>query len=93
MKVAMCKVCGKYFFTKSTNKPFCSEECKKIDTQKRRDENAQLCWRCKNACGGCSWSRSFIPVKGWTAEHFVVKDSEGDFDSFKITKCPKFIKG
>lgn len=26
-----------------------------------------LCWSCKNACGGCSWSKSFAPVEGWTA--------------------------
>ena len=93
MKVAMCKVCGKYFFTKSTSKPFCSDECKQKEIQRRKDEDAQLCWRCGNACGGCSWSQSFIPVEGWDAESVVIKDSEGDIDSYKIKKCPQFIKG
>lgn len=93
MKVALCKVCGKYFFTKSTNKAVCSDECKKREAQRKADENAQLCWRCSNACGGCSWSQSFIPIEGWKAESVVIKDSEGDINSYKIKKCPQFIKG
>lgn len=93
MKVAMCKVCEKYFFTKSTSKAFCSDECKQKEIQRKRDENTQLCWRCKNACGGCSWSKSFIPVEGWDADPVVIKDSEGDIDSYKIKRCPQFIKG
>lgn len=28
----------------------------------------QLCWECKNACGGCEWSANLEPVPGWTAE-------------------------
>ena len=59
----------------------------------RREENEQLCWRCKNACGGCSWSDCLIPVGGWTAEPTIVKDSMKDFASYKIRKCPQFIEG
>ena len=93
MKVAMCKVCGKYFFTKSINKTFCSDECRQAEIQRKKDENSQLCWCCKNACGRCSWSQSFVPVEGWDAELVVIKDIEGDIDSYKIKKCPEFIKG
>ena len=93
MKVAMCKVCGKYFFTKSTSKEFCSDECRKEEAQRRKDEDSQLCWRCKNACGGCSWSRCFQPVEGWDATSTIVKDSEGDIHSYEIHKCPEFIEG
>lgn len=93
MKVAMCKVCGKYFFTKSASKEFCSDECRQKEAQRIKDEDAQLCWRCSNACGGCSWSQNFIPVEGWDAEPVIIKDSEGDINSYKIKKCPQFIKG
>lgn len=32
------------------------------------NKHATLCWKCANACGGCSWSdMSFTPVKGWKA--------------------------
>ena len=27
----------------------------------------ELCFLCDKACGGCSWSRDFTPVAGWTA--------------------------
>lgn len=46
----------------------------------------QLCWSCMNACGGCSWSLDFIPVKGWKA----LKSSH---ESYRILDCPKFIRG
>lgn len=42
----------------------------------------QLCWYCENACGGCSWSESFIPVEGWEA----IKTGE----SYHITFCPQY---
>ena len=54
-------------------------------------KNYQLCWTCKNACGGCEWSRDFKPVKGWTAEKTIISETAGSFESYKITKCPKYI--
>lgn len=44
-----------------------------------------LCWSCKNYCGGCSWSREFKPVKGWTAK----ETNQG----YLVLKCPKFERG
>lgn len=41
-----------------------------------------LCWSCKNACGGCSWSKSLTPVKGWQAEKTLV--------SYLVIKCPNY---
>lgn len=41
-----------------------------------------LCWSCKNAVPkirdgkyicGCSWSKDFQPVEGWTAEKHIKK--------------------
>ena len=59
-----------------------------------------LCWDCQNACNsGCSWSRSFKPVKGWVATPTIinqgVRTQDGDpfyTKSFFVHKCPKFIK-
>lgn len=92
MYVKICECCGKRFLSKTISKKCCSKVCAKKLTQIRREENGQLCWKCKNACGGCDWSKYFKPVKGWTAQPTIVKDSMGDFLSYKITKCPEFIK-
>ena len=43
-----------------------------------------LCLDCANATnGGCNWSRSLIPVDGWTA----YKDKV----SYLVIDCPEFI--
>ena len=36
-----------------------------------KKEKEQICWTCKNACGGCSWSRNLTPVEGWKAEKTI----------------------
>ncbi len=46
---------------------------------------ANICIDCKNACGGCPWTRwdeenkrvAFEPVPGWTAEKVPFKGSHG----------------
>lgn len=93
MFVKTCEACGKVFFSRSSSRDWCSNDCKKEIAQIRREEEYQLCWQCKKACGGCSWSKCLIPVVGWTAKPTIVKDSTGDFPSYKIKKCPEFIKG
>ena len=55
------------------------------------NQDFQPCWTCKNACGGCSWSREFIPVDGWTAEETHIKSNVGYEESYKIIKCPEYI--
>ena len=92
MRVTTCEVCGKVFFTKSHSKKYCSKSCQHAASKMRQEENRQLCWRCKNACGGCVWSKEFKPVIGWTAEETIIKDTLGDFQSYRITKCPEFIR-
>lgn len=89
----ICECCGKRFLTKSNLKKYCSKSCARKMIRIRRDENGQLCWKCKNACGGCSWSKQLEPVDGWTAEPTIIKDSMGDFLSYEIKKCPEFIRG
>jgi len=47
---------------------------------------ATICWDCAKAIGGCSWSNSLKPVKGWTA----VKVKKTETESFRVIKCPEF---
>ncbi len=55
------------------------------------NKDTQLCWKCKRATGGCGWSRSGKPIKGWDAEKVTLKDLEGDIRTYKIKKCPLFL--
>lgn len=52
----------------------------------------ELCFHCDNACGGCSWSREFKPVPGWTAEPTQLRTDggTGTCSSYHITFCPEF---
>ena len=45
-----------------------------------------LCWECANAMCGCSWSQSFIPVKGWKA----IPTKGKAFHSYVVLECPEF---
>ena len=93
MNVKICECCGKRFFSKSNSRKYCCKDCGREMTRRRQEEFGQLCWQCKNAYCRCGWTRYSIPVDGWTAEYTTVKDSKGDFSSFKIKNCPEFIKG
>ena len=60
-------------------------------------QRANICFDCANACGGCEWSRSFLPVPGWTAYpvtrpvHQVKKVQE--IHTYKVVACPQFVRG
>ena len=90
--ILICQTCGKVFKYKYKKK-YCSHECRVVVTKIRTDANGQLCWRCAKACGGCSWSSSLTPVEGWEAEPHLIKDATGDINTYKIRKCPLFVKG
>jgi len=47
-----------------------------------------LCWDCKNACGGCDWSRELVPVEGWKAVPTYNKCQA----SYSVKECPEFIR-
>ena len=51
-------------------------------------EKETICLDCQNATR-CSWADG-IPVKGWTATPTTVRDYDGDFCSYYVTKCPLF---
>lgn len=54
---------------------------------------ANICIECKNACGGCSWTRwdekrgrvAFEPVPGWTAEKVPFRGQHGSFSTRNYT--------
>ncbi len=54
----------------------------------------QLCWDCQRAIGLCPWSQRGEEVKGWTATKTLIPNGcESEYtESYKITKCPLFIK-
>ena len=60
----------------------------------KRTFGANICFMCKKACGGCSWSKSFEPVPGWTAEACQLPMASRYFtryiETYHITACPEF---
>ena len=60
------------------------------------EESGQLCWGCKNACGGCEWSRKLEPVPGWKAKkgayrgYAAGKEGVMKVENYKVISCPKF---
>lgn len=97
-KICKNPQCKETFFTNIKNKQYCSKECRidyqEFKTNYRLDPGTgQMCWRCANACGGCSWSRDYKPVKGWKAIRVAVKHrGELEFYSYRIIFCPQFKK-
>ena len=60
-----------------------------------KNSNMQICWSCKNACGGCNWSAFGEPVEGWTAKPDVLNVCGKKTTSYKIRKgdCPEYEMG
>ena len=62
-----------------------------------------LCWSCRNAVPtadgscGCSWSKRYVPVKGWNAlrrDVAVMKYKRPcATESYMVKDCPEFIEG
>ena len=52
-----------------------------------------LCWCCRNAYDGCTWSRSGVPVEGWEAlpsEQPPQTKGGAPLRSFLVLRCPAF---
>ena len=93
MMIKVCPICKKMF--ESTNaKKFCSLKCVcKARKPKEKKRKETLCWTCKNAVCGCSWSKDFTPVEGWEAIPTKVRGNiEIDewLDSYLVVKCPRY---
>lgn len=56
-----------------------------------------LCWKCKNATGGCSWSNRLQPVEGWTAseeaEPQYISEKMRSIPNYRVIDCPEYVKG
>lgn len=68
---------------------------KTIDIRKsdimRFAKEGQLCWHCRKACGGCSWSHDLTPVEGWTAERADLNMwNYGNGMSYRVYACPEY---
>lgn len=50
-----------------------------------------ICWDCKNATGGCSWSKYLTPVKGWKAD-LIEETQSKPYTTYSVNECPKFIR-
>lgn len=54
-----------------------------------------LCWSCRRAYSGCSWSARGVPVKGWTAEPQYIANSDygtkNVVKSYFVERCPEYI--
>ena len=59
------------------------------------ENRANICFDCKKACGGCSWSKNFTPVKGWLANKTKIRTYKDNIEeryttSYNILFCPEF---
>lgn len=62
------------------------------------EDKANICFDCKKACGGCSWSAAdpvtdeirFEPVKGWTAEKTAQLINRTWKETYRVKACPLF---
>lgn len=58
-----------------------------------KNDKGSLCWNCKNALGGCSWSKSYVPIKGWKAIRSDVKTALHTYvESYFVLECPEYVK-
>lgn len=92
----ICQMCGKVF--DGRQQKYCGFQCswkakQEKSARKPKKRKETLCWTCKNACGGCSWSQSFTPVEGWDATETVLKCAEGEETSYFVSGCPLYIIG
>lgn len=65
--------------------------------RRKVNKHQSLCWTCKKVYGGCSWSKYFIPVKGWTAIPTQIKVTYSTNyytdDSYDVYACPEYERG
>ena len=91
----MCRKCKAIFAAYDPENP-------PVDASKYTKQ-ANICFDCENATGGCSWSAldpvtgkpQFKPVPGWTATPAVLQAKNGSYrykwDTYSITACPQFV--
>lgn len=68
-----------------------AEEAARSMNERRKQDT--ICWNCKKSGGLCSWSSSYIPVKGWETNETWVKVPEKIVPSYCVITCPEFEEG
>lgn len=77
-------------------KAVAEEYCYGRNKEKMKLPHLSLCWRCANSTNsGCSWSREFKPVRGWTAEKKIQQvqtraNVKRPVISYRVFDCPQF---
>ena len=65
--------------------------------KKKTKSDWAICWECKKACGGCSWSKTLTPVEGWevveTGDPTWLSSIRKVVPTVRVVECPEFIKG
>ena len=83
-------------------KIFAANSFEEMQIMNSKYHSQQLCWDCKNACGRCSWSQSFTPVRGGVAEETPIntlgpgrnqKHYNITRESYAIKECPLCERG
>jgi hypothetical protein len=75
--------------------PYKSEKCKEmLKPNDRHFLTDSLCWCCDKACkSGCSWMLKKVPVEGWKAKRHIRTVQGERVESYKVFKCPEFVRG
>ena len=65
-----------------------------VPAHSNRKQSRTLCWDCRNALWGCSWSKHFIPVEGWDATPHMLYAWDRQHDqvqSYEVHRCPQYV--
>lgn len=65
-----------------------------VPAYSNREQSRTLCWDCRNALLGCSWSKHFIPVEGWDATpHMLYANDKKHVgvQSYEVHDCPEYV--
>lgn len=65
-----------------------------VPAYSNREQSRTLCWDCRNALWGCSWSKHFIPVEGWDATpHMLYANDKKHVgvQSYEVHDCPEYV--
>ena len=86
-----CRCCGSRFNTieHKIGEATAPTEVRKVKEEKKNTETK--CWSCGNYASGCSWSRDWTPVDGWTAEKTTIKQGDEYNESYNVIDCPEYI--
>lgn len=63
------------------------------EQRSKATKSQTICWDCANACGRCSWSQKFRPVKGWLAEEAALRTYKNGWvvqATYTVKWCPMF---